>query len=33
MPHLKAYDRKGNILAIGYNVELHEEVGSVIIPN
>ncbi|WXX02967.1 hypothetical protein UVUMRFZT_CDS0050 [Staphylococcus phage LJLAME001] len=33
MPHLKAYDKYGNILAIGYNVELHEEVGSVIIPN
>lgn len=33
MPHLKAYDKEGNILAIGYNVELHEEVGSVIIPN
>lgn len=33
MPHLKAYDRQGNILAVGYNVELHEELGSVIIPN
>lgn len=33
MPHLKAYDKEGNVLAIGYNVELHEEIGSVIIPN
>lgn len=31
MPHLKAYDKEGNILAIGYNV--YTEQGSVIIPN
>ncbi|UGL60465.1 tail fiber protein [Staphylococcus phage vB_SurM-PSU4] len=31
MPHLKAYDKEGNILAIGYDVESDQ--GSVIIPN
>lgn len=31
MPHLKAYDKEGNILAIGYNVTGDQ--GSVIIPN
>lgn len=31
MPHLKAYDKEGNILAIGYNVK--NDQGSVIIPN
>ena len=31
MPHLKAYDKEGNILAIGYNVKGDQ--GSVIIPN
>ncbi|BDA82394.1 tail fiber protein [Staphylococcus phage vB_SsapH-Golestan-105-M] len=31
MPHLKAYDKEGNILAIGYNVTSDQ--GSVIIPN
>ncbi|WOZ17584.1 hypothetical protein [Staphylococcus phage vB_SauM-T-SE-G1] len=31
MPHLKAYDKEGNILAIGYNVI--DDLGSVIIPN
>ncbi|UXR08204.1 hypothetical protein [Staphylococcus phage vB_ScaM-V1SC04] len=31
MPHLKAYDKEGNILAIGYDVK--NDQGSVIIPN
>src|SRR5699024_3819014 len=31
MPHLKAYDKEGNILAIGYNAKNNQ--GSVIIPN
>lgn len=31
MPHLKAYDKEGNILAIGYDIKNHQ--GSVIIPN
>lgn len=31
MPHLKAYDKEGNILAIGYNTKNNQ--GSVIIPN
>ena len=31
MPHLKAYDKEGSILAIGYNVK--NDQGSVIIPN
>ncbi len=31
MPHLKAYDKEGNILAVGYNVK--NDQGSVIIPN
>ena len=31
MPNLKAYDKEGNILAIGYNTKNNQ--GSVIIPN
>ncbi len=31
MPHLKAYDKEGNILSVGYNVTGDQ--GSVIIPN
>ncbi|BCK59717.1 hypothetical protein [Staphylococcus phage vB_SauH_DELF3] len=33
MPHFKAVDKYGYILAISYNVELHEIVGSVNGPN